>query len=52
MNSNHWVGSNSILKVVNENTLVYNTDNLFIVDVRILIQSDSLLSFTDYWFEF
>lgn len=33
LNSNHWVGSNSILKVVDDNTKVYKTDNLFVVDV-------------------
>ncbi|KAG6878465.1 substrate-specific activator of APC-dependent proteolysis [Termitomyces sp. T159_Od127] len=32
--SNHWVGSASIGSVVDENTKVFNTDNLFIVDVR------------------
>jgi hypothetical protein len=36
LNSNHWVGSNSILKVVDENTKVYKTDNLFVVDVSSL----------------
>jgi hypothetical protein len=51
MNSNHWVGSNSILKVVDENTLVYNTDNLFVVDVRISAQPNSSLSFTDDLFD-
>nr|WFD55757.1 cellobiose dehydrogenase [Coprinellus micaceus] len=36
LNSNHWVGSNSILKVVDENTKVYKTDNLFVVDASII----------------
>lgn len=36
LNSNHWVGSNSILKVVDENTKVYNTNNLFVVDASII----------------
>ncbi|EAU86798.2 cellobiose dehydrogenase [Coprinopsis cinerea okayama7 len=36
LNSNHWVGSNSIGKVVDENTKVFNTDNLFVVDASII----------------
>ena len=41
MNSNHWVGSNTIgtspsSAVVDENTKVFNTDNLFIVDASII----------------
>ncbi|KAJ7594442.1 cellobiose dehydrogenase [Mycena floridula] len=36
MDSNHWVGSNSILKVVDTNTKVYNTTNLFVVDASII----------------
>ena len=41
MNSNHWVGSNTIgtsssNAVVDENTKVFNTDNLFIVDASII----------------
>ncbi|PFH51659.1 hypothetical protein AMATHDRAFT_58825 [Amanita thiersii Skay4041] len=36
MNSNHWVGSCSILKVVDENVKVYNTNNLFIIDASII----------------
>lgn len=36
LNSNHWVGSNSILQVVDENTKVYHTNNLFIVDASIM----------------
>ncbi|KAH7920130.1 hypothetical protein BV22DRAFT_823461 [Leucogyrophana mollusca] len=36
MDSNHWVGSNSILQVVDENTKVYNTTNLFVVDASII----------------
>jgi cellobiose dehydrogenase (acceptor) len=36
LNSNHWVGPNSILNVVDENTKVYQTDNLFIIDASIL----------------
>ncbi|RDX41638.1 cellobiose dehydrogenase [Lentinus brumalis] len=41
MNSNHWVGSakigtSSSSAVVDENTKVFNTDNLFIVDASII----------------
>ncbi|KAH8806689.1 hypothetical protein DL96DRAFT_1698942 [Flagelloscypha sp. PMI_526] len=36
LNSNHWVGSNSILKVVDENAKVINTNNLFVVDASII----------------
>ncbi|KAF9038951.1 hypothetical protein BDZ89DRAFT_945553 [Hymenopellis radicata] len=35
LNSNHWVGSNSIGAVVDENTKVIGTDNLFVIDVSI-----------------
>ncbi|KAF8066812.1 cellobiose dehydrogenase [Lyophyllum atratum] len=40
LNSNHWVGSNSIgtvagKAVVDENTKVFNTNNLFVIDVGI-----------------
>jgi len=34
--SNHWVGSCSIGQVVDENTLVMNTTNLFVVDASIV----------------
>lgn len=33
LNSNHWVGSNSIGKVVDQNTKVFKTNNLFVIDV-------------------
>nr|AGE45679.1 cellobiose dehydrogenase [Phlebia lindtneri]AGE97206.1 cellobiose dehydrogenase [Phlebia lindtneri] len=41
MNSNHWVGSNKIgtsssNSVVDENTKVWNTNNLFVVDASIV----------------
>jgi cellobiose dehydrogenase (acceptor) len=40
MDSNHWVGSNIIgpagKAVVDVNTKVYNTNNLFIVDASIV----------------
>ncbi|KAF6760392.1 cellobiose dehydrogenase [Ephemerocybe angulata] len=36
LNSNHWVGSNSIGKVVDENTKVLKTNNLFVVDASII----------------
>jgi cellobiose dehydrogenase (acceptor) len=36
MNSNHWVGSNSIGKVVDANTKVMNTNNLFVIDASIV----------------
>ncbi|KAI3611720.1 cellobiose dehydrogenase [Moniliophthora roreri] len=41
MNSNHWVGSCSIgddpnTAVVDENTKVFNTDNLFVIDASII----------------
>ncbi|THH28872.1 hypothetical protein EUX98_g5306 [Antrodiella citrinella] len=41
MDSNHWVasnriGANSTVGVVDENTLVFGTDNLFIVDASII----------------
>ncbi|KAF5390938.1 hypothetical protein D9757_003923 [Collybiopsis confluens] len=36
MNSNHWVGSNSILQVVDENTKVMGTNNLFVIDASIM----------------
>ncbi|EEB87766.1 hypothetical protein MPER_14751, partial [Moniliophthora perniciosa FA553] len=40
MNSNHWVGPCSIgndpsTAVVDENTKVFNTDNLFVIDASI-----------------
>ncbi|KAG6828939.1 substrate-specific activator of APC-dependent proteolysis [Tricholoma furcatifolium] len=38
LDSNHWVGSNSIGNVVDENTKVLNTDNLFVVDASIIPQ--------------
>ncbi|KAF8066822.1 cellobiose dehydrogenase [Lyophyllum atratum] len=42
LNSNHWVGSNTIgvsgKAVVDENTKVFNTNNLFIVDASIIPQ--------------
>lgn len=37
MDSNHWVGSNSILHVVDENVKVMGTDNLFVIDVSVLV---------------
>jgi len=36
LNSNHWVGSNSIGQVVDENAKVKNTNNLFVVDASII----------------
>ncbi|KAK0199858.1 hypothetical protein DFS33DRAFT_1399343 [Desarmillaria ectypa] len=36
LGSNHWVGSNSIGAVVDENTKVFGTKNLFIVDASIV----------------
>ena len=36
MNSNHWVGSASIGSVVDVNTKVKGTDNLFVVDASIV----------------
>ncbi|KAH8115148.1 cellobiose dehydrogenase [Phellopilus nigrolimitatus] len=36
LGSNHWIGSCSINQVVDENTKVLNTDNLFIVDASIV----------------
>ncbi|KLO12879.1 FAD/NAD(P)-binding domain-containing protein [Schizopora paradoxa] len=36
LGSNNWVGSCSIGKVVDENTLVMNTTNLFVVDASII----------------
>ncbi|KAK0477718.1 cellobiose dehydrogenase [Armillaria luteobubalina] len=36
LGSNHWVGSNAIGTVVDENTQVFGTNNLFIVDVPAL----------------
>ncbi|KAL1757668.1 cellobiose dehydrogenase [Schizophyllum commune] len=36
MNSNHWVGSASIGSVVDVNTKVKGTDNLFVVDASII----------------
>ncbi|KAJ3740086.1 cellobiose dehydrogenase [Lentinula detonsa] len=36
MDSNHWVGSNSILQVVDENVKVMGTDNLFVIDASIM----------------
>lgn len=36
MGSNHWVGSNSIGSVVDENLKVMQTDNLFVVDASIV----------------
>ncbi|KIY62194.1 hypothetical protein CYLTODRAFT_185011 [Cylindrobasidium torrendii FP15055 ss-10] len=36
MGSNHWVGSNSIGSVVDENLKVKETDNLFVVDASII----------------
>ncbi|TDL21117.1 cellobiose dehydrogenase [Rickenella mellea] len=36
LGSNHWVGSCSIGKVVDENTLVMGTKNLFVVDASIV----------------
>lgn len=42
LNSNHWVGSNTIgvsgKAVVDENTKVFNTNNLFVVDASIIPQ--------------
>ncbi|KAJ8488449.1 hypothetical protein ONZ45_g13954 [Pleurotus djamor] len=42
MNSNHWIGANSIgtspsNAVVDQNTKVFGTDNLFVVDASILV---------------
>ena len=39
MNSNHWVGSASIGSVVDVNTKVKGTDNLFVVDASIVSAS-------------
>ncbi|TFK24100.1 cellobiose dehydrogenase [Coprinopsis marcescibilis] len=36
LNSNHWVGSNTIGSVVDANTKVLHTDNLFVVDASII----------------
>lgn len=36
LNSNHWVGSNSIGKVVDQNTKVFKTNNLFVIDASII----------------
>ncbi|EGN94368.1 hypothetical protein SERLA73DRAFT_77778 [Serpula lacrymans var. lacrymans S7.3] len=36
LNSNHWVGSDSIGSVVDSNTKVFKTDNLFIIDASII----------------
>ncbi|THH08759.1 hypothetical protein EW145_g2494 [Phellinidium pouzarii] len=36
LGSNHWVGSCSIGQVVDDNTLVYSTNNLFVVDASIV----------------
>ncbi|KAK7434183.1 substrate-specific activator of APC-dependent proteolysis [Stygiomarasmius scandens] len=36
MNSNHWVGPCTIGKVVDSNTKVMGTDNLFVIDASIL----------------
>ncbi|KZS87659.1 cellobiose dehydrogenase [Sistotremastrum niveocremeum HHB9708] len=36
LNSNHWVGANSIGKVVDSNLLVNGTSNLFIVDASVI----------------
>ncbi|TFK97716.1 cellobiose dehydrogenase [Pterulicium gracile] len=36
MNSNHWMGSTSIMKVVDANTKVMNTNNLFVIDAGIV----------------
>ncbi|KAF9525707.1 cellobiose dehydrogenase [Crepidotus variabilis] len=36
MNSNHWVGSCSINHVVDQNTKVLSTNNLFVVDASII----------------
>ncbi|KAK0463351.1 hypothetical protein IW261DRAFT_1625625 [Armillaria novae-zelandiae] len=36
LGSNHWVGSNAIGAVVDENTQVFGTNNLFIVDASIV----------------
>jgi len=33
MNSNHWVGSCSINNVVDQNTKVIGTENLYVIDV-------------------
>jgi len=42
LNSNHWVGSNTIgtagKAVVDENAKVFNTNNLFVVDASIIPQ--------------
>ncbi|RDB26778.1 Cellobiose dehydrogenase [Hypsizygus marmoreus] len=38
LGSNHWVGSNAIGAVVDENTKVFNTNNLFVVDASIIPQ--------------
>jgi cellobiose dehydrogenase (acceptor) len=35
LNSNHWVGSCSIGSVVDENTKVIGTNNLFVIDVSL-----------------
>lgn len=39
LNSNHWVGSNILgvkgKAVVDENTKVFNTNNLFVIDVSL-----------------
>lgn len=44
MNSNHWVGSCSIGSVVDENTKVKNTNNLFIIDASIVSDCGFLFS--------
>jgi cellobiose dehydrogenase (acceptor) len=36
MNSNHWVGSCTVDSVVDENTKVKNTNNLFVIDASIV----------------
>ncbi|EGN94369.1 hypothetical protein SERLA73DRAFT_171373 [Serpula lacrymans var. lacrymans S7.3] len=36
LDSNHWVGSNSIGSVVDSNTKVFSTNNLFVVDASII----------------
>ncbi|KAF7968850.1 hypothetical protein HWV62_29158, partial [Athelia sp. TMB] len=36
LDSNHWVGSNSIGSVVDVNTKVIGTNNLFVVDASII----------------